>query len=208
MSTQMKWSVLPVALLMIGTLAMAQSQTAAPGSASSANSTSGATSDPTAGQPRENQQGRIANGVQSGRLAADETSNLDSEDGAIYGVATADRSADGGRQLLIATRGVNNAINDLSSAFGNKDSNAIKQLWPSIPEKPFAALEKSFSYFKSASRNFRPETIDVHGDTAIVVGTYSGSFVNGARTIPSSGSFHATLKMVGMRWFVVALVCN
>jgi hypothetical protein len=208
MNTRMKWSVLPVALLMMGTLATAQSQTpAAQGSSPSANSTSSTTPDPSAGQRKENQQDRIANGVQSGQLTAGEPSHPESKEEAIYGETKADGAA-GNNSMLIATTGVNQAIDDLSRAFANRDLNALKQLWPSIPGRPYAALEKSFSYFKSASRNFRTENIDFNGETATVVGSYSGSFVNGTRIIPSSGRFHATLIKVGMRWIVATLVCD
>src|ERR1700674_5631154 len=155
MSTRMKWSVSPAALLIMGTLAMAQSQTlAAQGSNSSANSTTSTTSDPTAGQRKENQQDRIANGVQRGPLAAGETSNPEFEEEGIYNETEADPSANGG---VLATKGVNKAIDDLSRAFANRDVGAFRQLCPSVPEKPIAALGKSFSYFKNVSRNFRPE---------------------------------------------------
>jgi hypothetical protein len=203
MNTRMKWSVLPVALLMMGTLAMAQSQTPA----TQGSSPSGTTPDPAAGQVKENQLGRNANGVQSGQLAAGEPSRPESKDEAIYGEARADGAA-GNNSMLIATTGINKSIDDLSSAFSNRDLNALRQLWPSIPERPSAALEKSFRYFKSASRNFRTENIDFSGETATVVGSYSGSFVNGAKVIPSSGRFHATLIKVGTRWIVATLVCN
>jgi hypothetical protein len=74
----MKWSVLPVALLMRGTLAMAQSQTPVPqGSSSSANSTTSTRREPTVGQRKEIQEDCIANGVQSGQLTAGETANLE-----------------------------------------------------------------------------------------------------------------------------------
>ncbi len=54
--TWLKWSALPVAALLVGTAAMAQSPapTAKP--------------DPTIAQRKENQQDRIAQGVKSGQL--------------------------------------------------------------------------------------------------------------------------------------------
>ena len=65
---------MPPALLMMGTLAMAQRQTpAAQGSSSSATT---AKPDPTVGQHKDNQQDCIANGVQNGQLTAGKTSNL------------------------------------------------------------------------------------------------------------------------------------
>jgi hypothetical protein len=192
MTTRMKWSVFPIALLTMGTFAMAQNQTpSTQGSSSSANSA-----------------GASANGARSGQLTAGEPIRPDSKETAIYGDTVPDGSAAGSNSMLIATMAVNRAIDDLTNAFANRDSGAIKQLWPSIPEKPFAALQKSFSYFSITSRNFRPENINVNGDTATVSGSYSGSFVSGEKTIPSSGRFSATLRRTGTRWFLATLVCN
>ena len=93
-----KWSVLPVALLAMGTMAMAQNTTPE-GQNSGTPSSSTATSkpDPTIGQRKENQQDRIANGVQSGQLTSGETSNLESKESAINGETRADRAANGGK---------------------------------------------------------------------------------------------------------------
>jgi hypothetical protein len=74
----MKWNVLPVALLIRGTLAMGQSQAPEPqDSSSSANSTTSIKFQTTVGQRKEIQQDCIANGVQSGQLSTGETANLD-----------------------------------------------------------------------------------------------------------------------------------
>jgi hypothetical protein len=201
MRTQVKWSVLPVALLMAGTFAMAESRAlAAQGSSSSANSSTSAKPDSTAGQRKDNQQDRTANGAQSGQLTASEA--------AIPTDTVEDRSANGEKAILVATAGVNKTIDDLSRAFAHRDLGEIRQVWPSIPARPFTALEKSFSSFNSASRSFRPENIDFNGDTATVVGSYSGAFINKVANISSSGRFHATLKKTGTRWVVVALACT
>ncbi|MGD0907629.1 MAG: hypothetical protein ABSA96_08605 [Candidatus Acidiferrales bacterium] len=195
MSTEMKRRVFPIALLMTGILTIAQSQTlAAQGSRSSANATTSANPDPTTGQ--------------RGQLVAGELSSPESKEEAIYGDARPDGSAKGVMLAVNETAGVNKSMDELSRAFSNKDLGAIRQVWPSISEGPLASLGKSFSYFKSASRNFKPEKIDVNGDTAKVIGGYSGSFVNGTTTIPSSGRFHATLTKIGTRWIVVTLVCD
>jgi hypothetical protein len=186
MNTHMKWSVLPVALLMLGTLAMAQGQVPVEqGSSSPANSTTRTKAD-------------------SGQLAAVAGANPDSEEVVINGP----RAAEDSRLMLIATTGVNQAVNDLSVAFGDRDLEAFRQLWPSIPQKPLAALGKTFVYFKRASRNFKTENMEINGDTATVVGSYSGSFVNGTTIIPSNGKFHATLIKLGTRWVFSSLVCN
>jgi hypothetical protein len=55
-----KFSILPAVILMAGTVAMAQSTTTT-------------TPDPSIAQRKENQQDRIANGVQSGQLTAEKT---------------------------------------------------------------------------------------------------------------------------------------
>jgi len=191
----MKWHGLPVILLMMGSLSMTQSQTLAAQSSSPAdNATTSTTTDQTAGQG-------VANGARNGQLALSGASDLESADPVIYG----EGAANGG---MLATVGIHRAIDDLSRAFASRDLGAVRQLWPSIPKRPNAALKSSFNSFKSVSRNFRPENIAVNGDTATVSGSYSGSFINNATTIPSSGRFDATLQRVGTRWIVVTLVCN
>jgi serine/threonine protein kinase len=100
---------------------------------------------------------------------------------------------------------INAAIDGLSSAFGNKDIDALKQLWPSIPKPDENKLGESFKAMKSFSRKFTPTNITVNGDTASVSGTYSGSIVLGLATTLSNGTFQATLKKVGTRWVVATL---
>jgi hypothetical protein len=178
MRAQMKWSVLPVVLLM--TFGMAESRVlAAQGSSSQAKSSTNTASE-----------------------------TLESKEAVVTGETEEDRSSNGEKAILVATAGVNKTIDDLSRAFAHRDLDEIRQVWPSIPARPFTALEKSFSSFNSASRSFKPENIDFNGDTATVVGSYSGAFINKVANISSSGRFHATLKKAGARWVVVALVCT
>jgi hypothetical protein len=206
MITPVKWTVLPIALIIMGTVATAQTQApAAQGSGSTANPTASAQPDQSTGQHKENQAGNRAPKVP---LAADEAPILKTENPAIFGVSRADHSINGDQTVLIATTGINSAMDDLSHAFANRDLSAIRQLWPTIPDRPYAALGKSFGYFRTVSRNFNPENIDLHGDTATVVGTYTGAFGNKATTIPSSGTFHATLKKTGSQWIMASLVCD
>jgi len=121
----MKWSVLPVALLVVGTLAMAQTQTPeGQGSGSSASSTTSTKPDPTIGQRKENQQDRIANGVQSGQLTAGETSNLESKEAAINGETKADRAADGGKLTTADKTQINKQQNQLSKQIYQDKHNA------------------------------------------------------------------------------------
>jgi eukaryotic-like serine/threonine-protein kinase len=101
--------------------------------------------------------------------------------------------------------GINKAIDDLSHVFANKDMNALRQVWPTIPEKQAGPLQKSFGAMKSFSRVFTPSKTTVAGDTAAVDGTYSGAFVIGSASTPSNGTFHAKLSNKGGRWVITDL---
>src|SRR6266446_8330365 len=94
--TWIKWSALPAAVLLVGSVAMAQDQPAANSqpapqaqSGSSATAATPATPaakpKPTVAQRKENQQDRIAQGVKSGQLTAGETANLETKEAAING---------------------------------------------------------------------------------------------------------------------------
>jgi len=124
MRTQTKWSILPAALLALGTLAMAQSQAPAQGSGSSAGSTTSAAPDPTVGQRKENQQDRIANGVQSGQLTSGETSNLENKEAAINGETRADRAANGGKLTSGEKSQINTQQNQVSKQIYQDKHNA------------------------------------------------------------------------------------
>src|SRR5271165_3783418 len=113
-----KWTVLPAAVLLLGTVAMAQgtgtpSATPAP--------------DPTIGQRKENQQDRIANGVKSGQLTAGETSNLETKEAAINGETRADRAANGGKLTAAEKTQVDQQQNQLSKQIYNDKHNAATQ---------------------------------------------------------------------------------
>jgi hypothetical protein len=98
-----KWTVLPATVLLFGTVAMAQTPT---------------TTDPApkteVGQRKENQQDRIANGVQSGQLTAGETANLEKKEAAINAETRADRAANGGKLTAAEKQQVNRQQNHLS----------------------------------------------------------------------------------------------
>src|SRR5258708_39529746 len=76
--TWMKWSALPVAVLLAGSVALAQDQSSsgsqqAPPAQAATPAPAAAPAEkpkPTVAQRKENQQDRIANGVQSGQLTA------------------------------------------------------------------------------------------------------------------------------------------
>ena len=103
--TWMKWGALPVAALLAGSMAMAQDQpapSAQSGSSSTAATpaaapTPAAKPKPKVAQRKENQQDRIASGVQSGQLTAGETANLEKKEEAVNKETAADRAANGGK---------------------------------------------------------------------------------------------------------------
>ena len=101
-----KWTVVPVTVLLFGTVTMAQTPTAT-------------TPDPAPkteiGQRKENQQDRIANGVQSGQLTAGETANLEKKEAAINAETRADRAANGGKLTAAEKQQVNRQQNHLSN---------------------------------------------------------------------------------------------
>jgi hypothetical protein len=103
--TWMKWTAIPVAVLMAGGVALAQS---------SSTSSQSSQSQPTVAQRKENQQDRIANGVQSGQLTAGETGNLESKEAAINQETRADRAANGGKLTSGEKQQINQQQNQLS----------------------------------------------------------------------------------------------
>jgi hypothetical protein len=109
-----KWSVVPVTVLLFGTVALAQTPaTPAPG-----------TPAPTVAERKENQQDRIAQGVKSGQLTAGETSNLETKEAAINGETRADRAANGGKLTQAEKQQVNQQQNQLSKQIYNDKHNA------------------------------------------------------------------------------------
>ena len=126
--TWMKWSALPVAVLIAGTIAMAQDQPApssqpAPQDQSASPSTPAtpatapapaAKPKPTVAKRKENQQDRIAQGVKSGQLTAGETANLETKEAAINGETKADRAANGGKLTGAEKKQINKQQNQMS----------------------------------------------------------------------------------------------
>jgi hypothetical protein len=115
-----KFGILPAAMLLAGTAAMAQS-TAAPAT------TPSTTPDPSIAQRKENQQQRIGNGVQSGQLTAGETANLENKEAAINGETKADRAANGGKLTSAEKTQINGQQNKLSNQIYNDKHNANVQ---------------------------------------------------------------------------------
>ena len=76
------------------------------------------------GQRRENQQDRIAQGVQSGSLTAGETANLEKKEAAINQEVRADRSLNGGHLTGQEKKIVNGQQNNISKQIYNDKHNA------------------------------------------------------------------------------------
>jgi hypothetical protein len=111
-----KWTIVPAAVLLLGTVAMAQD--------ASTTTTTTPAQQPTVGQRKENQQDRIANGVQSGQLTAGETSNLETKEAAINGETRADRAANGGKLTSAEKTQINQQQNQVSKQIYNDKHNA------------------------------------------------------------------------------------
>jgi hypothetical protein len=123
---------LPMALLMVGSVAMAQGQpstqsSSSPAPAQSSSSTPAAKPDPSIAQRKENQQDRIANGVKSGQLTAGETANLENKEAAINGEEKADKAANGGKLTGAERQQINRQQNQTSKQIYDDKHNAAKQ---------------------------------------------------------------------------------
>jgi hypothetical protein len=131
--TWMKWSVLPVAVLMAGSVAMAQEQSSsgsqqpAPAPASTPAAAPTPAAKPTVAQRKENQQDRIAQGVKSGQLTAGETSKLETKEAAINGETKADRAANGGKLTAAEKKQINGQQNQVSKQIYKDKHNANTQ---------------------------------------------------------------------------------
>ena len=117
-----KWTALPVLVLLVGGVAVAQD----PASSGTSNTQSAPAPapDPTIKQRKENQQDRIANGIQSGQLTAGETSKLETKEAAVNGEIKADRAANGGKLSPAERAKVNRQQNQLSKQIYNDKHNA------------------------------------------------------------------------------------
>ena len=118
-----KWTVLPAAVLLLGTVAAGQ-DTNTPSTPTQGTTTTAPAPKPTIAQRKENQQDRIANGVQSGQLTAGETSKLETKEAAINGETRADRAANGGKLTGAEKQQINQQQNQLSKQIYNDKHNA------------------------------------------------------------------------------------
>ena len=81
----------------------------------------------TIAQRKENQQGRIAQGVKSGQLTAGETAKLETKEAAVNKETRTDRAADGGKLTAAEKAQVNRQQNRLSNQIYADKHNAVKQ---------------------------------------------------------------------------------
>ena len=81
----------------------------------------------TVNQRRENQQDRIANGVQSGQLTAGETKNIETREANVNREVKDDRQADGGKLTAAERRQVNRQQNNMSRSIYADKHNAAQQ---------------------------------------------------------------------------------
>ncbi len=79
------------------------------------------------GQRRENQQDRIANGIQSGQLTSRETSNLEHKEANLNHQVAGDRSANGGKLTGQEKAQINGEQNRLSNQIYQDKHNAATQ---------------------------------------------------------------------------------
>src|SRR6201998_2188268 len=112
-----KWNVLPAAMLLLGTVALAQDPAPTPAPAKPGE----------VAQRKENQQDRIANGIKSGQLTAGETANLETKEAAINGETKADRAANGGKLTAAEKKQINGQQNQLSKQIYKDKHNAHTQ---------------------------------------------------------------------------------
>src|SRR6266436_4875410 len=96
-------------------------------------------------------------------------------------------------------------FDDLSRAFADRKIEEVKQVWTSIPRQRAEALKNSFAAAKSFSRKFTPAEIIPNGDTAVAAGSWAGTYDDGSKTTPLSGSFKASLRKQGDRWVITDL---
>jgi hypothetical protein len=120
-----KWTILPAAVLLLGTVAMGQDASSSGATLQGTTAASPAPAPkPTIAQRKENQQDRIASGVKSGQLTAGETANLETKEAAINGETRADRAANGGKLTAAEKQQVNKQQNQLSKQIYKDKHNA------------------------------------------------------------------------------------
>ena len=82
---------------------------------------------PTINQRLENQQDRIAQGINSGQLTAGEAANLETKESAITNEVRADRQANGGKLTQAERVQVNHQLNRTSNQIYRDKHNGVRQ---------------------------------------------------------------------------------
>jgi hypothetical protein len=119
----MKWN---TGIMFLAVVAVAMTFTLSAG-AQSTNTTDTDAKDPTIAQRKENQQDRIAQGVNSGQLTAGETANLEHKEGALNAETRDMREDDGGKLTAKDKAVVNQQQNKLSRQIYRDKHNGRKQ---------------------------------------------------------------------------------
>src|SRR3984893_6754232 len=112
--TWVKWSAVPLAVLVSAAGATVVRGQDSASSQSSAAAATDAEKKPTIAQRKENQQDRIANGVKSGQLTAGETANLEKKEAGINKEKHTDRAANGWKLTSAEKAQVNKQQNQVS----------------------------------------------------------------------------------------------
>ena len=119
-----KWTVLPAAVLLLGTVAVGQDTGSTSTSTQSTTTTTAPAAKPTIAQRKENQQDRIANGIQSGQLTAGETKSLETKEAGLNKEEHTMRSEDDGHLTAADREKLNNQQNHLSNQIYDDKHNA------------------------------------------------------------------------------------
>ena len=118
--SKLKCLSLAFAITAIAIPAFAQSQS----TSSSTSSTTQTSAPATIKDRRENQQDRIAQGVNSGQLTPGETANLETKEAALNGEIAADRKANGGTLTTAEKQQINQQQNQLSQQINTDKHNS------------------------------------------------------------------------------------
>ena len=123
MRTTLRFACLSAALLALMLPLAAQT----PPNAVQTNPTPPIPKPPTINQRLENQQDRIAQGINSGQLTAGEAANLETKESAITKEVRADRQANGGKLTQAERAQVNHQLNRTSKQIYRDKHNGVRQ---------------------------------------------------------------------------------
>jgi hypothetical protein len=114
--TFLKWSAVPLALLMstAGSMSVSAQDQSASQSAPAPAQQPDKKTDPSIAERKENQQDRVANGVKSGQLTPGETANIEKKEAAINKETRTDRAANGGKLTTAEKAQINKQQNQTS----------------------------------------------------------------------------------------------